>query len=344
MRRLAEPTILIACIFASMVLCAPLSQAFPSQTFSAAQLNIGGNFFDQIDSLLNNIFDINSLLPQTPPPSVNITDVKTANAGQSGATQQVIVTVRNGRAALEGVRVDVGYKNTAGATVLSDSALVALKSDETRSITFAPKGLSNGKYAIGVVVYKNGTDPNSQATPPYDTRLNAATLVIASSASSGGGAGRALDPGGIASTFGNVLDNISPWMYFIFAMTGLVTIALFFVFSQNRSGDDRFQDEHFKAEGHNPRGNDAFKPPRSENASARAPDHLADTAPNAVTRPRRAEISPSKWAHWESEASVAEHPSRATEQTLQFDADGFVVGDVTSRKALRNKMRGKKGS
>jgi hypothetical protein len=28
---------------------------------------------------------------------------------------------------------------------------------------------------------------------------------------------------------------------------------------------------------------------------------------------------------------------------LQFDADGFVVGDVTSKKALRNKIRGKKG-
>jgi hypothetical protein len=345
MRRLVEPTILIACIFAAMVLCAPLSQAFPSQTSSAAQLNIGGSFFDQIDSLLNNIFDINSLLPQTPAPSVNITDVKTANAGQSGATPQVIVTVKNGRAALEGVRVDVGYKNTAGATVLSDRALVALKSDETRSITFAPKGLSNGKYAIGVVVYKNGTDPYSQATPPYDTRLNAATLVIASSASSGGGAGRAPDPGGIASTIANVLDNISPWMYFIIAMTGLVTVALFFVFSQNRSGDDRLQDEHFKTDGYILRENDASKPPRSENASAMSSEDLEDTAPNAtVRRPSRAEISPSKWAHWESEASVAEHASRATEQTLQFDADGFVVGDVTSRKALRNKMRGKKGS
>jgi hypothetical protein len=28
----------------------------------------------------------------------------------------------------------------------------------------------------------------------------------------------------------------------------------------------------------------------------------------------------------------------------QFDADGFVVGDVTSKKALRNKIRGKRGA
>jgi hypothetical protein len=344
MRRLVEPTILIACIFAAMVLCAPLSQAFPSQTSSAAQLNIGGNFFDQIDSLLNSIFDINSLLPQTPAPSVNITDVKTANAGQSGATPQVIVTVKNGKAALEGVRVDVGYKNTAGATVRSDSARVALKSDETRSITFAPKGLSNGKYAIGVVVYKNGTDPYSQATPPYDTRLNAATLVISSSSSSGGDSGRAADPGDIASTVGNVLDNISPWMYFIIAMTGLVTVALFFVFSQNRSGDDRFQDEHFKTDGHSLREKVA-KPARSQNALTTAPDHLENTAHSDTARgARRTEPSTSKWTEWESKAFVVEHHPRSTEQTLEFDDDGFVVGDVTSRKALKNKMRGKKGS
>lgn len=345
MRRFVGSAVLIPCVFAALILCAPMSQAFPAHVSSAAQLDTGGNFFDQIDSLFNNFFHINSLLPQTPPPSVNIKDVKTANTGQSGATPQVIVTVKNGKAALEGVRVDVGYKNAAGAAVLSDSALLALKSDETRSITFAPKGLSNGRYAIGVVVYKNGTNPSSQATPPYDARQNAATLVIASPTPSAAGAGKAADSGGIASNVGNILNSISLWMYFIIAMTGLITVALFFVFSQNRSGEDRFQDEHFKADGYVLRENGAIKALQSKNTSATASDRLEESARGAVTRrPRRAELSSSERTDWESEGSSAERPPRSTEHTPQFDADGFIVGDVTSRKALRNKVRGKKGS
>lgn len=344
MRRLAEPIILTACVLAALILCAPLSQAFPSHASSAAQLDTG-NFFDRIGNFLNNIFDINSLLPRIPSPSVNITDVKTVNTGPSGAKPLVIITLKNGKVALEGVRVDVGYKNAAGATVRSDSALLALKADETRSTTFTPKGLSNGRYAIGVVVYKNGTDPSSQATPPYDARQNAATLIIASSTPSGASASKAANSGGIASSVGNVLDSIGPWIYFIIAITGLITVALFFVFSQNKSSDDRFQDDHFKGDGYILKENDPSKPLRSKNESTVASAHLEYTAPNApLRRPRRAEISPSEGTGWESEASVTDYPAQSTEQTLQFDADEFVVGDVTSRKALRNKMRGKKGS
>jgi hypothetical protein len=331
-------------VLAALILSAPLSQALPSYTSSAAQLDTG-NFFDRVGDLLNNIFDINSLLPQTPSPSVNITDVKTANTGQSGATPQVVVTVKNGKAALEGVRVDVGYKNAAGATVRSDSALLALKADETRSTTFTPKGLSNGRYAIGVVVYKNGTDRFTQATPPYDLRQNAATLIVASPTPSGAIASKAANSGDIANSVGNVLNSISPWIYFIIAMTGLITVALFFVFSQNRSTDDRFVDEHFKGDSDVLRENGTSKPARSKIASATAPDHLEDTGPNAaVRRPSPAESGPPEKTDWESPPSDTKHDARSTEQTLQFDADGFVVGDVTSRKALRSKMRGKKGS
>jgi hypothetical protein len=321
-----------------------MSQASPSHVSSEAQLETG-NFFDRIGNLLNNIFDINSLLPQTPSPSVNITDIKTVNTGQSGATPQVIVTLKNGKVALEGVRVDVGYKNAAGTTVRSDSALLALKADETRSTTFTPKGLLNGRYAIGVVVYKNGTDPFSPAAPPYDARQNAATLIIAGSTPSGASASKAANSGGIANSVGNVLDSISSWIYFVIAITCLITVALFFVFSQNRSSDDRFQEEHFKGDRFILREKDTSKPRRSKNESAMVSDHLEDAAPNAaLRRPRCGEISPSEKTGWESEASVTEHLAQSIEQTLQFDADGFVVGDVTSRKALKNKMRGKKGS
>ena len=344
MRCLTELIILTACVLAALILCAPLSQAFSSHASNAAQLDTE-NFFDRIVNLLNNIFDINSLLPRTPSPTVNITDVKTVNTGPSSATPQVVITLKNGKVALEGVRVDVGYKNAAGTTVRTDSALLALKADEMRSTTFAPKGLSNGRYAIGVVVYKNGTDPSNQATPPFDARQNAATLIIVSPTASGASANKAANSGGIASVVGNVLESISPWIYFIIAITGLITVALFFVFSQNRSSDDRFQYEHFKGDGYSLKENDPSKPPRSKNESTVASDHLEDAAPNAVLRrPRRAEISPSERTGWESEASVIDHPAQSTEQTPQFDADGFVVGDVTSRKALRNKMRGKKGS
>jgi hypothetical protein len=331
-------------MFAAPILCAPLSQASPSLVSGVAQLDTGANLFDKIDNLLNNFFSINSFFPQTPAPSVNITDVKTANARQSGAMPQVIVTVKNGKAALDGVRVDVGYKNAAGATVLSNTALLALKSDETRSITFAPKGLSNGRYAIGVVVYKNGTDPSSQVTPPYDARPNAATLIVASPTPSAA-AEKAANPGGIANNGGNILNKISPWTYFIIAMTGLITVALFFVFSQNRSGEDRFQDGHFKADGHVLRESGGSQFLQPDNASAMASDYLEDAAPSPVTtRSRLTEISSSERTNWDSEASLTERIARSAEYTPQFDADKYIVGDVTSRKALRNKMRGKKGS
>jgi hypothetical protein len=40
---------------------------------------------------------------------------------------------------------------------------------------------------------------------------------------------------------------------------------------------------------------------------------------------------------------MARDSSRSTDDKLQFDSDAFVVGDVTSKKALRSKIRGKKG-
>jgi hypothetical protein len=40
---------------------------------------------------------------------------------------------------------------------------------------------------------------------------------------------------------------------------------------------------------------------------------------------------------------VKDHSSSADDE-LQFDSDGFVVGDVTSKKALMSKIRDEKGS
>ncbi len=334
--------------FTGLVISAPLSDAItsPSHQSTVAQLDYA-SVFDQIDSLLNNFtkrFEIDPLIPQqTTAPSVNITSVKTVNTGQASATPQVIVTVQNGQVALDGVRINVVYKNSAGTNVLSNNTKVALKAAETRSITFAPQGLSEGSYAVGVVVYKDGTDPSNQATPPYDEQQNAATLAIARPTSTKTVAGKAEDTGFQISNTGSILSHLSPWMYFIIAMTGLITVALFFVFSQNRSAEDRFEDDHFKGDDYTAGDNSISNTSPLSSASSTV-DHHSDQG--VITQPRRSrkiEVTASDGASEESKGTTAKNPPRSTEHVLQFDADGFVVGDVTSKKALRDKMRGKKG-
>jgi len=57
-------------------------------------------------------------------------------------------------------------RTTAGANVTSDSAVVALKVDETRSLTFTHEFAKWVVITIGVVVIRTATDPSDQATPP----------------------------------------------------------------------------------------------------------------------------------------------------------------------------------
>ena len=353
MRRFALLALSLVLAFTALLIFAPLSEAMvlPPRQSTAAQLNTGGNVLDQIGSLLDNFtkhFDINPFAPQqTATPSVKITSVKTANSGQSTATPEVIVTLQNGQVALDGVRVNVVYNNPAGATVLSDSTVIALKSNEARSITFVPKGLPGGSYGIRVVVYKNGTDPSNQATPPYTEQQNAATLVIASPTPTAAGAGKAADPGSQTSNVGDILGHLSPWIYFIIAMTGLITIALFFVFSQNRSAEDRYGGDHFKGDGYAAGDSSISNPPPLSNEYPRAADRSDDNMPGAISGPRRSkriEVTAPEGTAEESGVSQAKNPPRSNEPALQFDADGFVIGDVTSKKALRDKIRGKKGA
>ncbi|MGZ4863365.1 MAG: hypothetical protein ACXV5H_02100 [Halobacteriota archaeon] len=272
--------------FTLLAISAPPSEALPvpSHQMTATKLEIGGIFdqinsllssLDQINSQLNNFTtNLNSLIPQqTTPPSVNITSVKTVNTGASATTPQVIVTVKNGKVALDGVRIDVLYKNSAGATVLSNSTVLALKADETSSVTFKPQGLPAGSYGVRVTVYKNGTDPSNKATPPYDLKENAATLTIA-------GAGTGGDEGIQVNNVGGILSQLSPWIYFIIVMTGLITVALFFVFWQNRSGEDRFGDDHF-------RGGDYVRGGSNTSKSAA----LSSATPKAERRSDRGVIS-----------------------------------------------------
>ncbi len=349
MRRFALLVLSLVLAFTALAIFAPLSEAiaFPSNQSTVAKPVYAG-IFDQIDSLLNNFtkrFDLDSIIPQqTTTPSVNITSVKTVNTGQSSATSQVIVTVQNGKVALDGVRINVAYQNSAGANVLSNNTVVSLKAEETRSITFTPQGLSAGSYVVGVTVYKDGTNPSNQATPPYDVKQNAATLTIASQTSTEAGAGNAEDTGIQVSKAGDILSHISPWMYFIIAMTGLITVALFFVFSQNRSGEDRYEADHFLGDDY--AAGERYvsnSPPVS--STSKTVEHRSDLSDTSRSqRSRKIEVTAPEGASAEAGVTTAKNPPRSTEQMQQFDTDGFVVGDVASKKALRNKMRGKKGA
>ncbi|HEX7515481.1 MAG TPA: hypothetical protein VF393_07845, partial [archaeon] len=227
----------------------------------------------------------------------------TVNTGTSSTTPQVIVTVKNGKVALDGVRIDVLYKNSAGANVLSNSTVVALKADETRTITFKPLSLPAGSYGIGSTVYKNGTDPSNKATPPYDLKENAATLTIA-------GAGTAGDEGIQVSNVGGILSQLSPWIYFIIVMTGLITVALFFVFWQNRSGEDRFGDDHFQGDGYVGGESNISNPAALRSVTPKA-EHRSDQG--VISKPRRSrkiEVTAHEGAS--EEGDTKENPPRST--------------------------------
>jgi hypothetical protein len=316
MRRFALLVLSLVLTFTLLAISALPSEAvpFPSRQSTATKLEIGG-IFDQIDSLLSSLDQINnmlnnfttdlsSLIPQqTTPPSVNITSVKTVNTGKSSATPQVIVTVKNGKVALDGVRIDVVYKSSAGANVLSNSTVLALKADETRSITFKPQSLPAGSYVVTVTAYKNGTNPSNKATPPYDLKENAATLTI-------GGAGTAGDEGIQVSNVGGILSQLSPWIYFIIVMTGLITVALFFVFWQNRSGEDRFQDDHFRGGDYVTGDSRMSNPVALRNTSPEA-EHRSD--PRVISKPQRSrkiEVTAPEGSSEEGEAN--ENPPRST--------------------------------
>lgn len=109
----------------------------------------------------------------------------------------------------------------------------------------------------------------------------------------------------------------------------------------------RFGDDHFKGDGYGP-GDSSLSnrtPLRSE--SPIAVHRLDDNVPSAISkqqRSRRIEVTAPEVTSEKSGVIMARDSSRSTDDKQQFDSDGFVVGDVTSKKALRSKIRGKKGS
>ncbi len=353
MKRRSVLTFTATVALIALLVSMPLANAemHGHQHTTAAQLVTDGSIYDQIDSMLNNLtkrFDINPLVqtsPQASPkaatPSVKIADVKASSSGASNAKPQVTVTLQNGNAAASGVRVSVYYSTTAGSTASSDSTVVSLNAGETRNIQFSPRGLAPGSYRVSVVAFKDGTDPSNTSTPPYDMKENAITLSVTPSPTAAVTA-QATETQGKSNNFGDVLSQVNTWIVFIIAITALITIALFFVFSQNKSGGDRFEEDHFKDE--YPPGDDNLS--RTASALPLSPSSIGHTSkelPDTVARPRRRQIAidaePDESA--QTKPYNTAHPSSTDRE---FNSDGFVVGDVSSKRALRNKIRGKKGA
>jgi|GEM_PF-238610 len=344
--------------FVALVAFAPLvhAESLGHPEATTAQLSTGESIYSQIDRMLSNLtkrFDVSPLAPfnQLAPtkevtPDVKIANVKTISSAQSGSKPQVIVTLRNGHLAMSGVRVGVFYRSPAGVNVLSESSLTSLNADEMRSIRFLPNGLADGSYTIGTVVYKDGTDPSNKATPPYDIKENAATFVIANPTPSVAPITKAPDPGSKTSGFGSISSRFDTWILFIIAITTLITIALFFVFSQNRSGEDRFEEDHFNHDGSSLGNSRTSSLVAGSQASSRETERVRHEMLDETARPHLSQIAigSGESASDKYVGTKAHDFERSTDNEPNFDVDGFVVGDVSSKKALRNKIKGKKGA
>jgi hypothetical protein len=140
-----------------------------------------------------------------------------------------------------------------------------------------------------------------------------------------------------------IIENVSgyPWSDLVLYAL-LLTVLGFLLVQVLRFGDDRF-----KEDGYGP-GNSSLSnqtPLRSE--SPTAVHRLDDNVSSAISRPRRfrrIEVTAPEGTSEKSGVIMARDSSRSTDHKPQFDSDGFVVGDVTSKKAFRSKIRGKKGS
>ncbi len=99
-------------------------------------------------------------------------------------------------------------------------------------------------------------------------------------------------------------------------------------------------------DGHGP-GDSSSSNRTSLSDESRVVHHTDGNLSSLNSRPRRSrriEVTEPEGTAEISEVNKAKDPSSSADDKLQFDYDGFVVGDVTSKKALRSKIRGKKGS
>jgi hypothetical protein len=109
----------------------------------------------------------------------------------------------------------------------------------------------------------------------------------------------------------------------------------------------RFGDDHFKEDSCGPGDNSLSNWTPLSSESPTAVHRLEDNVSSAISkqrRSRRIEVTAPEGTSEKSGVMKARNPFSSTDNKLQFDSDGFVVGDVISKKAFRSKIKGKKGS
>jgi hypothetical protein len=138
------------------------------------------------------------------------------------------------------------------------------------------------------------------------------------------------------------IENVGwyPWSDMILYVL-ILTVLGFLLVQVLRFGDDRFKGDSYRP------GDSSLNnrtPLSSE--SATAVHRLEDNVSSVLSKPRRSrrkEVTAPEGTSEKSGVVKARDPFSSTGDQLQFDSDGFVVGDVTSKKAFKSKIKGKKG-
>jgi hypothetical protein len=108
----------------------------------------------------------------------------------------------------------------------------------------------------------------------------------------------------------------------------------------------RFGDDHSNGDGYRP-GESSLSnstPLIGESLTVHQTDDKASSLNSKPRRSRRIEVTAPEGTTEVSEVNKVKGASSSADHKPQFDSYGFVVGDVTSKRALRSKIRGKKGS
>ena len=139
-----------------------------------------------------------------------------------------------------------------------------------------------------------------------------------------------------------IIENFSgyPWSDMVLYAL-LLTVVGFLLVQVLRFGDDRSEGDDY---GPGDSSISDWTPLSSE--SPTAVHRLDDDVSSAISRPRRPrriEVTAPERTSEKSAVIKTRDPFSSTDDKLQFDSDGFVVGDVTSKKALMSKIRDKKG-
>ena len=107
----------------------------------------------------------------------------------------------------------------------------------------------------------------------------------------------------------------------------------------------RFGDDHSNRDGYGP-GDSILSnsnPLRGESQTFHHTDDNVSSLNSKPRRSRRIKVTAPEGTAEVSDVNKVKDPSSSADHQPQFDSYGFVVGDVTSKKALRSKIRDKKG-